>query len=188
MASRIFIVRHGETEWSAAGKHTSVTDLSLTETGRQQAAIVADKLAGERFDLVLCSPRRRARETAEIAGFGEVAQLCDGLVEWAYGEYEGLTSDEIWERHDPNWVLWRDGCPGGESPAHIGARVDAVLERFAAVEGDGLAFAHGHVLRVLAARWLEMEVAAGARFKLATAAIGVLGYERTTAVIDRWSA
>jgi broad specificity phosphatase PhoE len=188
VAARIFIVRHGETEWSANGKHTSVTDLALTENGHEQAAIAAEKLNGEHFHLVLCSPRTRARQTAEIAGFGESAQLCEGLVEWDYGEYEGLTSPEIWERHDPNWVLWRDGCPGGESPAQVGARVDAVLERFAAVDGDGLAFAHGHILRVLAARWCQMEVAAGAHFKLATAAIGVLGHERATTTIDRWSA
>lgn len=188
MADRIFIVRHGETEWSANGRHTSVTDLPLLDSGREQAAVVAEKLRGERFELVLCSPRRRAVDTARIAGFGDVAQLCDGLVEWDYGEYEGLTSPEIWERHDPDWYLWRDGCPGGESPAQVGARVDGVLERFAEIEGDGMAFAHGHLLRVFAARWLEMEVAVGARFKLAPAAIGVLGHERETTVIDRWSA
>jgi broad specificity phosphatase PhoE len=187
MADRLFIVRHGETEWSANGKHTSVTDLPLTENGIKQAEIAADKLREEQFELVLCSPRLRARRTAEIAGFGETALRCDDLVEWDYGEYEGLTSPEIWERHDPDWNLWHDGCPGGESPADIGARVDRVLERFAQIEGDGLAIAHGHVLRVFTARWLRMEVAAGTHFKLATAAIGVLGRERTTPTIDRWS-
>jgi broad specificity phosphatase PhoE len=187
MANRLFIVRHGETEWSANGKHTSITDLPLTENGIKQAEIAADKLRGEQFELVLCSPRLRARRTAEIAGLGETALRCDDLVEWDYGEYEGLTSPEIWERHDRNWNLWHDGCPGGESPAEIGARVDRVLSRFAQIEGDGLAIAHGHVLRVFAARWLRMEVAAGTHFKLATAAIGVLGRERTTPTIDRWS-
>ena len=187
MADRLFIVRHGETEWSANGRHTSVTDLPLTENGIKQAEIAADKLRGEHFELVLCSPRLRARRTAEIAGFGETAELCDDSVEWNYGEYEGLTTPEIWERHDPNWDLWRGGCPGGESPSQIGARVDAALERFAQIEGDGLAIAHGHVLRVLAARYVEMEVADGAHFKLATAAIGVLGHERTTPTIDQWS-
>jgi broad specificity phosphatase PhoE len=187
MADRIFVVRHGETEWSANGRHTSVTDLALTENGGTQAAIAAEKLTGEHFALVLCSPRLRARETAEIAGFGETAERCDDIVEWDYGEYEGLTSPEIRERHDPNWDLWRDGCPDGESPAQVGARVDRVLERFATVEGDGLVFAHGHILRVLTARWCKMEVAAGAHFKLATAAIGVLGYERATPTLDRWS-
>lgn len=187
MADRLFIVRHGETEWSANGKHTGVTDLPLTENGIKQAEIAADKLSEEHFELVLCSPRLRARQTAEIAGFSEAAELCDDLVEWDYGEYEGLTSPEIWERHDPNWDLWSDGCPGGESPAQIGDRVDRALEQFRQIEGDGLAIAHGHVLRVFAARWLRMEVAAGAHFKLATAAIGVLGRERKTPTIDRWS-
>jgi broad specificity phosphatase PhoE len=187
MAARIFIVRHGETEWSAAGKHTSITDLPLTEEGRKQAASAAEKLKGEPFDFVLGSPLLRARQTAEIAGFGDTAEICDDLVEWKYGDYEGLTSPEIWERHDPNWNLWRDGCPSGEKPEQVGARVDRVLQRFAQIEGDGLAIAHGHILRVLAARWCEMEVAAGAHVKLATAAIGVLGHERATPTIDRWS-
>jgi broad specificity phosphatase PhoE len=187
VAARIFIVRHGETEWSAAGKHTSVTDLALTDEGRKQAAVAAEKLVGEHFDLVLGSPRLRARQTAEIAGFGETAQLCEDIVEWNYGDYEGLTSPEIWERHDPDWNLWRDGCPDGDSPEQVGARVDRALERFTQIEGDGLAIAHGHILRVFAARWLGMEVAAGAHLKLATAAIGVLGHERATPTIDRWS-
>ena len=187
MASQILIVRHGETEWSASGKHTSVTDLELTENGREQAAIASEKLRDEQFNLILCSPRLRARQTAEIAGFAERAELCDDLVEWNYGEYEGLTTPEIWERHDPNWNLWRDGCPGGETPEQVGARVDRALQRFAQVDGDGLAIAHGHILRVFAARWCEMDVAAGAHFKLATAAIGVLGFERATPTIDGWS-
>jgi broad specificity phosphatase PhoE len=188
MADRLVIVRHGETEWSLSGQHTSRTDLPLTDHGREQGAEVAQKLAGLGFSLVLCSPLLRARETCRLAGFELAAQRCDDLVEWQYGEYEGLTSPEIWESHDSDWDLWRDGCPEGESPAEIGARVDRVLARFAEVDGDGLCFAHGHVLRVLTARWLEMEVSAGARFKLAAAAIGELGHERDTAVIDRWSA
>lgn len=188
MASRLFVVRHGETEWSLSGQHTSHTDLPLTDHGREQGEVVRDKLAGTSFDLVLCSPLQRARETCRLAGFGDVAVICDDLSEWDYGEYEGLTSPEIWERHDPEWWLWRDGCPGGESPSEVGARCDRVLTRFAQVQGDALAFAHGHLLRVLTARWLQMEVAAGSRFKLAAAAIGVLGHERSTATIDRWSA
>jgi probable phosphoglycerate mutase len=115
-----------------------------------------------------------------------VAELCPDLVEWNYGEYEGLTTPEIWERN-PDWNLWRDGCPGGESPDEIGARVDRVLARFAAIDGIGLCFAHGHVLRVLTARWLEMDVSAGARFKLAAAGIGVLGHERETSVLESWT-
>jgi broad specificity phosphatase PhoE len=187
MAARLFTVRHGETEWSLSGQHTSRTDLPLTAHGREQAGVVADKLAGESFALVLCSPLLRARETCALAGFGDAAQICDELHEWDYGDYEGLTSPQVWQDHDPNWVLWHDGCPGGESPAQIGARVNSVLARFAAIEGDGLAFAHGHLLRVLTARWLQMEVAAGAHFALAAAALGVLGHERETPVIDQWS-
>jgi broad specificity phosphatase PhoE len=186
MADRIFVARHGATEWSVSGQHTSHTDLPLLEQGREQAIGMADKLAGEHFSLVLCSPLLRARETCRLAGFAEVAQRCDDLKEWDYGEYEGLTTPQIRET-DPAWNLWRDGCPGGETPVQIGARVDRVLARFAEVDGDGLTFAHGHVLRVLTARWLEMEVAAGARFKLDAGSIGLLGYERETTVLERWS-
>lgn len=187
MADRILIVRHGETEWSAAGRHTGGTDVPLTETGREQAAALAQRLAGERFALVLRSPLRRARETCELAGFAGVAETCADLVEWDYGEYEGLTTPEI-RASAPDWNLWSQGCPGGELPADVAARVDRVLARFEAVKGEGLAFAHGHVLRVLTARWLEMAPAAGARFKLATAAVGTLGHERETTVIERWNA
>jgi len=155
MASRIFIVRHGETEWSANGRHTSVTDLPLTNEGRTQAAIAAGKLAGEHFDLVLCSPRLRARQTAEIAGFGETAEMNEDIVEWNYGEYEGLTSEEIWERHDPNWNLWRDGCPGGESAADVGARADRVIAELRGLAGAAAVFSHGHLLRVLGGHLLD---------------------------------
>ncbi len=186
MAERLFIVRHGETEWSLSGQHTGATNLPLTEHGREQALVLRDKLAGERASLVLCSPLQRAVDTATLAGFGDQLELCDDLHEWDYGDYEGLTTPQIQEQN-PTWNLWRDGCPGGESPAEVGARLDRVLARVASVDGDALAFAHGHSLRVLTARWLEMEVAAGARFKLAAAALGVLGHERETTVIDRWS-
>jgi broad specificity phosphatase PhoE len=186
VAERVYIVRHGATEWSVSGQHTSRTDLPLIESGEEQAREVGRKLEDRRFELVLCSPLLRARETCQLAGFGDAAELCDDLREWDYGEYEGLTTPEVHER-DPDWSLWRDGCPGGESPEQIGARVDRVLERFARLEGEGLAFAHGHVLRVLTARWLEMGVAAGARFKLEAGSIGVLGHERETRVIEAWS-
>ena len=185
MAERIFIVRHGETEWSARGRHTSHTDLPLTEAGREAAAGLRGRLFGEDFGLVLCSPLRRARESCELAGFGDRAELCDDLVEWDYGRYEGLTTPEI-HAQDPDWNLWRDGCPDGETPDQIHGRVDRVLERFQWLEGDGLAFAHGHVLRVLTARWLRMEVSAGARFKLPAAGVGVLGHERETEVLETW--
>jgi probable phosphoglycerate mutase len=186
VVERLFIVRHGETEWSASGQHTSHTDLPLTEAGCQQARVLRDKLAGETFSLVLCSPMRRARQTAQLAGFGEGLELCQDLHEWDYGEYEGLTTPQI-RAENPSWNLWRDGCPGGERPEQVGERLDRVLTQLREVEGDALACAHGHSLRVLTARWLEMEVAAGARFKLAAAAMGVLGHERQTTVIERWS-
>jgi probable phosphoglycerate mutase len=186
MADRIFIARHGATEWSVSGQHTSRTDLPLLEQGREQAEAMAGKLAGVDFSLVLCSPLLRARETCRLAGFTAVAQRCDDLTEWDYGDYEGLTTPQIRET-TPSWWLWRDGCPDGEMPEQIGARVDRVLARCAEVEGDVLAFAHGHVLRVLCARWLEMDVAAGARFKLEAGSLGVLGHERDTQVVERWS-
>jgi broad specificity phosphatase PhoE len=182
----VYIVRHGATEWSVSGQHTSRTDLPLLESGEEEARVVGRKLTGRRFAPVLCSPLLRARETCRLAGFGDVAEICDDLREWDYGEYEGLTTPQIRER-DPDWNLWRDGCPGGESPEQIGARVDRVLRRFDQVEGDALAFAHGHVLRVLTARWLEMAVAAGARFKLEAGSLGLLGHERETRVIEAWS-
>jgi broad specificity phosphatase PhoE len=187
VAERLVIVRHGETEWSLSGQHTSQTDLPLTEAGRAAAAALGPRLRSQEFELVLCSPLRRARETCELAGFGDVAEACPDLVEWEYGEYEGLTTPQIRER-EPDWNLWRDGCPGGESPAQIGARVDRVLARVAGIDGTGLCFAHGHVLRVVTARWLEMEVSAGARFKLPAAGVGGLGHERETSVLESWTA
>jgi broad specificity phosphatase PhoE len=186
MAQEVYILRHGETEWSASGQHTSHTDLPLTETGVEQARAAAPALAGVGFALVLCSPMLRARETCRLCGFGSAAELTDDLREWDYGEYEGLTSAQI-RATRPDWDLWRDGCPGGESPAGIGERIDRVLARIAEVDGEVLCVAHGHSLRVLAARWCEMEVAAGARFALATAGVGVLGHEHDTPVLSRWS-
>jgi probable phosphoglycerate mutase len=182
----VVLVRHGETEWSANGRHTSRTDLSLTEQGQGDARALGGELAGQRFSLVLCSPLRRARETAELAGFGELAEICPDLHEWDYGEYEGLTTPEIWVER-PDWNLWRDGCPGGESPTEVGARADRVLERALAAEGDVLLFAHGHMLRVITARWLEMPVTAGARFALAAGSLSRLGYERQTRVVREWN-
>jgi broad specificity phosphatase PhoE len=186
MADHLFIVRHGETEWSRSGQHTGRTDLPLTDHGIEQGEVVGRKLAGESFELVLCSPLTRARETCRLAGFADAAEIDANLREWDYGEYEGLTTPQIREQR-PGWWLWRDGCPGGESPDEVGARLDRVLERFAGVDGDVLAFAHGHSLRVLTARWLGFEAADGAHFQLAAAAVGVLGHERDAATIDRWS-
>jgi probable phosphoglycerate mutase len=143
-------------------------------------------LAGYSFTLVLSSPLRRALETAEIAGFKHRVEIDEDLREWDYGEYEGLTTPQIREQR-PDWNLWRDGCPGGESPAQVGARADRVLARLAAAGGDALAFAHGHILRVVVARWAEMNVTEGARFKLGAGATGVLGHERETRAIDCWN-
>jgi probable phosphoglycerate mutase len=181
------IVRHGETEWSANGKHTSRTDLPLTEEGRERALALASVLAEWSFSLVLTSPLRRARETCSLAGFGEVASLCEDLREWDYGEYEGLTTPEI-RVERPDWLLWRDGCPGGEMPAAVGERADRALARLESADGDAVAFAHGHILRVLTARWLEMPPAGGARFALAAGGVGELGFERETRVLRRWNA
>lgn len=183
----IVIVRHGETEWSLSGKHTGNTDLPLTETGRKRAAALAPMLASRSFELVLCSPLLRARETCALAGFDEArVQLCDDLREWDYGSYEGLTTPEIWDS-DPDWSLWRDGCPGGESPSQVGARADRAIERLRAADGDAIAFAHGHILRVLGARWIELPVAGGSRLYLGTGAVCELGHERETAVIRSWN-
>ena len=184
-ASRVVVVRHGETEWSLSGQHTSRTDLPLTERGRERAVGLAAALGGP-YALVLCSPLLRARETCEIAGFSEQAEIDEDLREWDYGDYEGLTTPQIWER-DPDWDLWRDGCPGGERPDQVSERADRVLARLAAVDGESLAFAHGHILRVVGSRWISLDAAEGARFTLAAGALSVLGYERARRVIERWS-
>ncbi len=182
----LVLVRHGETDWSASGRHTSRTDLPLTERGPGRALALVEELAGRRFSLVLSSPLRRARETAQLAGFAEVATICEALHEWDYGEYEGLTTPEI-RTQRPEWSLWRDGCPAGESPGQVGARADQVLERARDAPGDVLLFAHGHILRVIAARWIELPVAAGARFALAAGAMSRLGFERETHVVAEWN-
>ncbi|MFZ0379108.1 MAG: histidine phosphatase family protein [Solirubrobacteraceae bacterium] len=183
---QIVLVRHGETEWSRSGQHTSRTDLPLVEEGRERAVALGPLLAKWEFSLVLTSPLRRARETCELAGYGDRAVVCEDLREWDYGEYEGLTTPQIRER-DPSWNLWTDGCPGGEHPAEVGARADKVLERMSDAGGDAVAFAHGHILRVVTARWLQMEVAAGSRFALETGSLSLLGFERETQVLQLWS-
>lgn len=187
MPEQIILVRHGETEWSASGKHTSRTDLDLTPAGRERAVAVGHELAGRPFAVVLCSPLLRAVQTCRLAGFADRAELDEDLREWDYGEYEGLTTPEI-RAANPNWSLWRDGCPGGETPEDVRVRADRVLARLrAASEGDALAFAHGHILRVLAARWIALPVAEGARLALAAGAISALGFERETEVLERWN-
>lgn len=180
----VVVVRHGATEWSESGRHTSSTDLPLLPVGRQRALALARVLDPSDFDRVLCSPLLRARQTCELAGFGERMEICDELREWGYGEYEGLTSSEIHERN-PSWNMWRDGCPGGESPEDVAARVDAVLSQLGGARV--IAFAHGHVLRVLAARWIALGAAEGARIVLSPGAIGRLGHEHERRVIERWN-
>ncbi len=179
-------MRHGETEWSRDGKHTGGTDVPLTERGRRDAEALGAFLGSRRFELVLTSPLSRASDTCRLAGFGDVAVASDDLVEWDYGAYEGRTTKEIREEH-PGWTLWRDGVPGGETAAEVGARADRVVAGLREVEGDCAVFAHGHVLRVLAARWLGLGPAEGRLFALDTATIGVLGYERETAVVRLWN-
>jgi probable phosphoglycerate mutase len=182
----ILLVRHGETEWSLSGQHTSRTDLPLTDRGRERARALAARLAGRSFALVLSSPLLRARETCELAGLGDQMELCDDLHEWDYGEYEGLTTTQIREQN-PDWVLWRDGCPGGEQPDQVGARADRALARLRSASGEAIAFAHGHILRVTAARWIAHPAAFGGRVALGAGAVSVLGFERETEVLEHWN-
>lgn len=185
-AHEIVLVRHGETEWSRSGRHTGCTDVPLTEDGQRQAQMVGAALRDRRFAAVWTSPLSRALETCRLAGFGDVAVPNDDLVEWNYGEYEGRTTLEI-RRERPGWTLWRDGVPGGEAADAVEARVDRVLAEVASVGGDVLVFAHGHVLRALAARWLGLEPAGGRLFALDPATLNVLGYERETRVLRLWN-
>jgi broad specificity phosphatase PhoE len=185
-AQEVVLVRHGETEWSRAGKHTGRTDVPLTEQGRRQAEAVGAALGDRDFALVLTSPLGRALETCRLAGFGDRAQPRDELMEWDYGAYEGRTTSEIREER-PGWTLWRDGVRDGETIEQVGQRVDRVLEQIRPLDGDALLFAHGHVLRVLTARWLELEPGAGRLFALDPATLSTLGYERETPVIQVWN-
>jgi broad specificity phosphatase PhoE len=182
---RILLVRHGQTEWSASGRHTSTTDLALTETGREAARRLGERLAGREFALVLSSPRRRARETCELAGLRP--ELDEDLAEWDYGDYEGRTTPEI-RAERPGWSLWDDGAPGGETAAQVGARAGRVIDRALAADGDVALFAHGHILRVLGARWLELPPERGASFALDTASLSELGFEREHRVVWQWNA
>ncbi len=182
----VWLVRHGETEWSRDHRHTSVTDLPLTEVGVRVAAELGARLAGVRFDLVLTSPRLRARHTAELAGFPE-SHVEGDLVEWAYGDYEGVTTQEIRET-DPDWTVWTHPTPGGETADQVSARLDRVVGKTRAHGGRVLLFGHGHALRALAARWIGQPVDEGRFLRLDTATVSVLGYERETPVILRWNA
>jgi len=183
--SEVWIARHGETEWSRDGRHTGRTDPPLTETGREQARALGRMLAGREFALVLMSPLRRARDTAALAGIQ--AQPLDELRELDYGDYEGVTTSQIRETV-PDWSVWTHPSPGGESLDAAAARADAVIARAAAAGGDVLLVSHGHILRVLAARWLQQAPAFGAHLRLDTATVSVLGYERETPAVLRWNA
>jgi broad specificity phosphatase PhoE len=184
--SELWIVRHGPTEWARAGRHTSVTDLPLLPDGEDDARALAPRLAGLDPVLVLTSPRLRARRTAELAGFAD-AEVDDDLAEWAYGDYEGVTSASIRETV-PGWTIWTHPVPGGETAAEVESRLDRVVARARDADGPVLAFAHGHSLRVLAARWLGLPASEGGRFHLDTATISTLGWEREAPVVVRWNA
>ena len=183
----VFLVRHGETEWSLNGRHTGSSDIPLTENGRQVAQRWRPFAATRTFDLVLTSPLQRARETCELAGLGERAETDPDLTEWNYGAYEGLTPQEIRDRQ-PAWMIFRDGSPGGESPEQVGARVDRVIARIRARAGNVALFAHGHVLRVLGARWLGLPASAGSHFLLDTATVSVLSSYHGVPAVKRWNA
>jgi len=186
VAQSVVLARHGETEWSLSLRHTGKTDLPLTEEGRRQARALGPRLHAWTFSLVLTSPLQRALETCRLAGYGEQARVRPDLVEWDYGRYEGLTSQQI-QALQPNWSLWRDGCPGGETAEDVGRRADRVLAEVRSVDGDVLIFAHGHVLRVLAARWLGEPPEDGRHYALQTATLSVLGYEHADPVIRLWN-
>lgn len=184
---QVYLARHGETEWSLSGQHTGITDIPLTENGRNLAKRLAPVLATERFALVLTSPLERARKTCELAGLGAHAEIDRDLMEWNYGEYEGLTPKQI-DAQAPGWMIFTDGCPGGEIPAQVSARADRLVARVRSVEGDVALFAHGHIFRVFAARWLGLPAMAGCHFLLDTATLSILSYYRNLPAIRRWNA
>ncbi|MFQ5993082.1 MAG: histidine phosphatase family protein [Nitrospiraceae bacterium] len=183
----IYLVRHGETEWTMSGQHTGVTDIPLTENGRKRAKLWQPVLARESFALVLTSPLHRARETCELSGLGDKAAVDPDLVEWNYGEYEGLTPRQIHEKA-PGWMIFTDGAPGGETPGQMGARVDRVIAKVRAANGNVAVFAHGHFLRVLAARWLGLPANDGRYFLLDPGTLSILSYYRGLPAIRRWNA
>jgi len=184
--SELWLIRHGETAWSLSGAHTSRTDIPLTDAGRAQAQALGRRMQAHQFALVLASPMQRALETCGLAGFGGAAQVDSDLKEWDYGAYEGRTTPDI-RRERPDWFLWCDGVPDGETISQVAARAERVLARVAPVEGAVALFAHGHVLRILTACWLSLPPAAGGLFALGTASLSTLGYERDTRVMTRWN-
>jgi len=183
---QVFLIRHGETAWSLTGQHTGTTDIPLTDNGRRCAERLRPVLAKEAFARVFVSPMQRARETCELAGLGAAAVIDPDLAEWNYGEYEGLTPKQIYKQA-PGWLIFRDGCPGGEMPEQVAARADNVIARARAVEGNVALFAHGHMLRVLVARWIELPARAGQHFLLDTGSSCVLGYYRDIPAVKIWN-
>jgi broad specificity phosphatase PhoE len=181
----VWLLRHAETEWSRSGRHTGRTDVPLTDEGRERARALRERVAGHNFALVLSSPLSRARETAELAGV--TPEPRDDLLEFDYGDYEGITTAQIRESR-PDWYLWRDGSPNGETPDDVGRRVDRVIGEALRADGDVAIVAHGHVLRALAARWVEEPASFGGRLRLDTGSISVLGFEREVRVLTRWNA
>jgi len=182
----IWLVRHGETEWSASGQHTGRTDIPLTPTGERQAAALGRLLAGRRFALVLSSPLGRARETCRLAGYGDAAAVTDDLREWDYGDYEGRKTADI-RKEVPDWTIWAGPVPGGETIGQVSQRTRRVIDRAVAAGGEAALFAHGHVLRILAATWLGLPPEGGRLLALGTASLSVLGHERETRVISTWN-
>lgn len=183
---KIYLVRHGETEWSLSGQHTGITNIPLTEEGKKVAKLFQPLFAKESFALILTSPLERARTTCEFAGLDRSAEVDRDLMEWNYGEYEGLTTKQIHAK-SPDWMLFNDGCPGGENPEQVCTRVDRVIERIRAAEGHVAIFAHGHILRVLAARWLGFPVVMGCHFMLDPATLSILSYYRGIPAVKQWN-
>ena len=186
MTREIWLIRHGETEWSRSGAHTGRTDLPLTAAGRDNAAAIGRSFNGRAFALVLTSPLERARDTCRLAGYGEAAHIDPNLCEWDYGDYEGRATPDI-QKERPGWSLWRDGVPNGETIEQVAARAEAVLARAVTADGDTALFAHGHILRILTACWLQLDPRCGSLFALSTASVSTLGYERETRVISCWN-
>ena len=186
MAQNVVLVRHGETDWSLHLRHTGRTDVPLTEKGRREAERLGRALRGRPFARILSSPLTRAAETCRLSGFGERAEYLDDLLEWDYGKYEGETTVVI-RRHAPGWTIWRAGAPGGERPEEVGTRADRVLDEVRRTEGDVLVFSHGHLLRVMTARWLGLISGEGRLFALDPATLSMLGYEREQPVIRIWN-
>ncbi len=182
----VYVIRHGETEWSLSGRHTGLTDLPLTDHGRKTAEFLRPVLAEPSFALVLTSPLQRARDTCELAGLADHARITSDLEEWHYGDYEGLTTAQIHEQV-PAWMIFSDGCPAGETPEHVKIRVDRLIDVVKATQGHVALFAHGHILRVFVARWLNLPVSAGGQFLLDTGTLNILSYYYGYPAVKKWN-